>query len=154
MEGSRYEYEIQGDKIIFLDKEHKGGLTIKFSPANKKDGSLLMDSVLCDVMTDIHKKKLNLVLKGHSVIKVRHEFALIGDVELRSCHLTDTKIENSKLDFVSMIPYTDFKDSKIGFLGSTSHGKLIFEDCNIEPSTGFKLQQYQYAKFVNNEIQM
>lgn len=154
MENSRYQYEITGDKIIFLDKENKGALTIRFCPANKKDGSLLMDSVLCDLITDIHKKKLNLILKGHSVIKVRHELTLVGNVELRSCHLSDTKIQNSKLDYVSMIPYTDFKNSQIGFLGSINAGKLIFENCKIDPNTGFRLQQYQYAKFVNNEIQM
>ncbi|WNV45898.1 hypothetical protein [Aeromonas phage AerS_266] len=150
MEGSRYEYEIQGDKIILFDKENEGALTIRFSPPDKKSGGLLMDSVICDIMTDIYKKKLDLILKGHSVIKVRHELALIGKVELRSCHLSDTVIENSVLTYVSMVPYTEFRNSQIGYVGKTDIGKVVFQHCDIKSQSGFKFPNQPITVFNNN----
>lgn len=146
----RYRYRIEGSRVVFQDLENEGMLTIKITPTCKKVGSDLMYGIINDIETAIIKQELDLTLKGHSVIRVRHDLEMSGKVSLKSCFLSDTVIKDSELRFVSMEPYTEFHNSKVGYVGKTTFGKYIFEDCEITRETMFQIPSEHSATFKQN----
>ena len=149
---SRYSYQIEGNKVVFLDKEHDGELTIKIKPTSTKVGSVMMFGIANDIVTALSTGKLVLTLKGKSVIRVRHDLILEGNVVLKSCHLTDTVIVNSELRFVSMEPYTEFRDSIISHVGKTRFGKYVFQECQFNANNNVEFPPTHTAMFHHNSL--
>lgn len=122
----------ENDRMVLLDQETGGTLHIWFNPIDKKYGSDLMWKTINDVSTALSKGDLTLNLEKHSMIEVRGDVQLKGQVRLRSAFLHDPVIEDSEINFVSVTAKTVFKSSQVHKVGYPRFGLVSFINTIID----------------------
>lgn len=148
----RYSYYVEGSKVVFLDKENNGTLTLMFKPLNVKEGSDLLYGTLNDIVTGIEREELDLTLMGRSIIVVQKDVILKGSVQLKSCSLFDPEIVDSRLNLVAVKGRTVINKSDISHFGDTRFGLLKFQECSITKESGFKLPPGRFVNINKNVV--
>lgn len=142
------------DKMVITDTRTNGTLDIKFSPMSLKRGSDLMWGTINDISSSLKSGELVLNLKGHSVIEVRSDIELKGEVTLKTAFLHDPVIEDCHLDFVSITAKTVLKRTKLHAIGRTGYGLLTIHDSEHDGFLDGAIPKGREVNIINNEIKV
>lgn len=142
------------DKMVITDGRTNGTLDIKFSPISIKRGSELMWGTINDISSSLKSGALVLNLKGHSVIEVRSDVELKGEVTLKTAFLHDPVIEDSHLDFVSITAKAVLKRTRLHAIGRTGYGLLTIHDSQHDGFLDGAIPRGKEVNIINNEIRI
>lgn len=151
---SRYSWGLDGCKLEIIDNTAGGKLTVKFEPLDIKKGSELMWSVSNDIVTDLETGKLNLTLKGYSIIEVQKGLDLKGTVDLHTAFLFDPVVEDSALTHVSIMAKSSFQRSSLHSVGKSGFGFVKFIDTSIKGDDKFVFPKGREIHVINNKTRV
>uniref|UniRef100_A0AAU8L0B0 LRR containing protein n=1 Tax=Pantoea phage Survivor TaxID=3232176 RepID=A0AAU8L0B0_9CAUD len=127
----RFEFTVKGNVLIVDDLVNNGSLRITCKPLSKPEISPVL-TAWNDLETSINNGDLYLSLHGINTIQEVRGFNLKGEVDLKSSHLHDPVIFNSRLDMSSIRAKVTIMNSELTRIGITHFGEVTFNECNLE----------------------